>query len=319
MITVLQTTDGKNLTKTFRFDGHDIIKTAYDKAFRFNAVHYPVENIDELSEILTGLEHEPNCCVIRGRIVGADTTLNVRRLLHPVDDDPAAFEERPQGCPWLLVDFDGVPNPNWLPEDLRLAYLVDLLPEWFHGASYHYRWSASAGMDDWQTLSCHLWFWLDQPWRSEVIRERIDVEGWECDPSPFDAVHVHYTARPIFEGMDDPLQGRRSGLIRGDRDTVTLPAFVRPVQPVYPRMVKPLSANGFENKFEEMLGRIGPNFHIPIRDAIFFYAKNAPSVDQWELKQRLTDAIIMAPSGRSPKRNYDSSYLDRSISGALRK
>lgn len=320
MLTVLETTDGKLLTKTFTMNSDGTVtKSAYDNAYRFNAVEQPVANIYELSECLAWLEGQAHCCVIRGRVKDGVEAIDVRRLLHPVDDDVAAFEERPQGCSWLLIDFDGVPTVPGLTDEIdRLGYLVSLLPSWFHDATFHYRWSASAGMDNWQTLSCHLWFWLTEPVRSEVIRERIDVEGWECDPSPFDAVHVHYTANPVFVGMADPL-GKRGGLMRGSVDAVTLPVFKRPVQPIYPRLIKPMTGNGFESKFEEMLDRIGPNFHVPIRNAINFYVHNAPEVDAHDLKWRVEQAIAMAPSGRSPKSNYGSAYLNRSISGALRK
>lgn len=319
MITILQTTDGKKLTKTFTRNGHQIAKSAYDKAFRFNAVEHEPDGINAFSELLTWLEGQPDCCVIRGRVKeGVDAT-DVRRLLHDADGDVAAFEERPNGCQWLLIDFDHIPAPHWLPADLRLEYLIDLLPDWFHDVSYHFQWSASAGMDDWQSLSCHIWFWLDAPWRSEIIRERIEYEGWEgVDPSPFDAVHVHYTAAPIFINMDDPI-GNRSGLVRHRLDMVTLPPFIKPKPVIMPRLIKPTVTGTFESRFQAMLDKIGPNFHIPIRNAIRWYVGNAPEVDQYELKTSLEQAIASAPAGRSPKSQYGSAYLDRSIRGAMRK
>jgi len=317
VITILQTTDGTKLTKTFTKEASgEITKSSYQQSYLFNAIEHDVSNIFELSEVLSEIEAADNLCVIRGEVKPDCTAINVKRRLHGHD---AVFQERAQGCSWLMIDFDSIMVPASVEPSQRLAYLVDLLPEWFKGATYHYQWSASAGRDGWKTLSAHLWFWLDQPWRSEIIRERIKYENWEgVDASAFDAVHIHYTAAPIFVNMADPLEVPRSGLVQGVTDVVSLPDFIKPVQPFVPRS-KTENGDYFQRKFESMLADIGPNFHVPIRSAIFFYMNNAPEVDTSFLKQELLTAIAMAPAGRSPKHQYDATYIQRSIHGAMQK
>lgn len=317
-VTILRARNGKKLTKQFSRNANgDTVKANYDSAKWYDAADHQVNNIDELHAVLTDLEPLADMCIIRGRIkTGEDTITDVRRILYDTDGDVAMFEDTAR--PWMLIDFDNVPAPSWLPEDLRLTYLVDMLPEWFQGVTYHYRWSASAGMDGWQSLSCHMWFWLTVPWKSETIRRRIDVENWDCDASPFDGVHIHYTAAPIFDGITDPIQGKRSGLVRGARDAVDLPPFVEPVQTFEPR-TRPMITTTFDQRFQAMLDKIGPNYHQPIRNCIRWYVSNAPEIDQLELQSRLEDAIFYGAAGNSPKSNYNSHYLRRSINGAVRK
>lgn len=201
----------------------------------------------------------------------------------------------------------------------RLDYLVSLLPPYFHGASYHYRWSASAGVQGWGYLSCHLWFWLSEAWDSATIRERMMEEQWECDESPFDPVHVHYTAAPIFDGVESPILGSRSGLIRGNRDAVAMPPFLKPVfTPSQQRHERKIVSG--EAGFEARLNDIGPRFHGPIRRAIAYCCRVNNNVDEFELRERIKDAIYAAPPGRSNKNDYLSNhYIDRLIKGAIRK
>ena len=204
MITLLQTTDGKSLTKTFlKAANGSITKASYDKAKYFTALEVQVNNIVELSTLLSEIEGDASMCIIRGSVKpGADAT-KVRRLLYDDGADKAVFEEPPLGSPWLLIDFDGIPAPSWLPAELRHQYLLEMLPASFENVSYHYRWSASAGMDGWETLSCHFWFWLTGSWRSDVIRKRIDVEVWEgVDDAPFSP---DYSPDGLFGGGERSL------------------------------------------------------------------------------------------------------------------
>lgn len=320
MITVLFTSDGKSMTKNFTGTADGVDKKDYDRAYLFDVIEHDPNSIFELSELLTELETVPQACVIRGVLRDGVPNTSIRRVAYDQEDGtPASFTERPQGAQWVLVDFDKIEAPAWLPADLRLAFLIDLLPSWFQDVTYHYRWSASAGIDGWKTLSCHFWFWLSEPWRSEVIRRRVDVENWEgVDPVTFDPVQIHYTARPIFINMTDPIGGDRSGLVVQSNHTVVMPPLVEPKQ-IKRTFVKPVTSTGFEGKFQEMLNHIGPNYHIPIRNAIRWYVGNANNPCEMELKGRLEEAITQAMPGKSPKSNYGSSYLDRSIKGAFRK
>lgn len=320
MISVLQsvpvTLGGRAplLTKTFTAAGVQ----SYDNAFRYD-VHAveDVASIHDLSELLTALEDVPTACVVRGRLKNPANTKGVRRLSSPSRDD-TTFEEQHQ--PWMLCDFDGVPAPSAdMTNQERLDFLVSLLPAYFHGASYHYRWSASAGTKGWDYLSCHLWFWLTDPWDSVTIRERIIGENWEIDDAPFEAVQVHYTAKPIFDGVPDPMPTGRSGLVIGDRDAVDMPPYFAPVIPCSVWKHEN-TVVGVEEGFVARLNEIGPRYHGPIRRAIGYYCRRVKDVDTFELRSRLQDAIQAAVPGKTSKRAYlNNHYLDRLIKGAIHK
>ena len=104
-----------------------------------------------------------------------------------------------------------------------VEYARSRLPAEWRDASCHYQFSASAGMK--AGIRVHLWFWLSVPMgESELTgyfkRARCQAK---VDVTPFRTVQIHYTARPVFRGVEDPFEGReRSGLLAGDRDAVEL-------------------------------------------------------------------------------------------------
>jgi hypothetical protein len=285
-----------------------------------------LRDIADLSELLTFLETEPRRCLVRGEPTGS--VENVRRTLYADDRSPATLREAPQGVQWVMLDFDSVPvaSLGLTSNQQRLDHLVSMLPECFQGVSYHYQWSSGAGLQGWGNyLSAHLSFWLSEPWRCTTLRERFrdgDFKGAGVDSSLFTANQIHYTAAPIFDGCADPLQGVRSGVVMGAHDEVTLPAYVRPIEPAPP--FTPFEHNRlFPNvRFEELLGEIGPGYHAEIRRAVAHYVSVTPpeAFDRQYLLTSVTNAIHAAPPGRNPKRDYlCPRYLNRLLAGARRK
>lgn len=328
ILTTIEEKDGthKRLTKVFsRSSSGDLIKADYDRAFLFDASTIDIEGIEQLSAVLTWLEAQPNSCVIRGETINA--TKSIRRALV---DDPARGHAtiRPveAGVSWVMLDFDKLPvaSLNLSTERDRLDYLVSLLPEEFQGVSYHYQWSSSAGLDGWQTLSAHLWFWLDQPWPCRTLYERFatgDFASCEVDPAPFTSNQVHYTANPIFKGITDPVQAR-SGLVRGVRDDVALSVWIKPVEAAPALSNRDHYQRFGLSRFDDLLADIGPHYHRPILRAVgHYYAVVKPEdQDREDLIVRLRHAIETAPAGRSRKADYTArAYLDRVIDGAARK
>jgi hypothetical protein len=56
-------------------------------------------------------------------------------------------------------------------------------------------------------LRCHLWFWLNRPLaRADLVRWLKGVAG--VDLQVFVPIQPHYTAAPIFDGVDDPCHER---------------------------------------------------------------------------------------------------------------
>lgn len=321
MITILTTTTADAaMTKQLTRTDTGWQKTDYARAYEFDVLAHDVRDLADLSDVLTMLEGEPRSCVIRGKLIDGMPTTGVARLKHPdeVSLRPAYFEENPEGVSWLMLDFDKVPAPAGLTDNRdRLDFLTAMLPAWFQDVSYHYQWSASAGLDGWQTLSAHLWFWLSEPWKDSLIIERIELEAWDVDEAPIRTVQPNFTADPIFTNCADPLAGIRSGVIVKDAVEVNLPPFVRP-KPIFRPGAAPMPKG---KSFEQRLSEIGPRFHMPINRAIACYvAVHGIGCDTWALKDALRDAINMAPGGSSPKSIYlKDHYLDQSIRGAMRK
>lgn len=224
-ITILVTSAGNLATKRFVMTADGIYKESYHAGYLFGVMKpREVYNIQGLSLVLEALEPLANALVIRG--VPKDSceiTKHVRRTKEN-------FASPKQGHHWILLDFDKIQLPKHLSLQHNLVevceYLISLLPAEFHGASYHWQLSSSAGMGDPGKVSMHLWFWLNQPvsdvnlkkWGNAVNKERgIKL----IDTALFNDVQIHYTAAPLFLGMPNPFV-ERSGLIEKQRHEVAL-------------------------------------------------------------------------------------------------
>lgn len=315
------------LTKQFTLtETGEYLKTDYDGAYYYDAtVALDVDGIEGMARMLAAFEADPHTCLVRGEPIGP--TKGIRRALR--DDPkrgPATLRAVEAGVPWVMIDFDAIPVASYefTTSEERLAHLVSHLPECFQHTSYYYQWSASAGIKGWDHLSAHLWFWLDQPWLCRDLYERFysgDFKDCGVDPAPFTPNQPHFVAAPIFTNCPDPLGTKRSGLVRGIYDAVTIPVWVKPVAPM-PAFSAVQHHRMFPfTRFEELLSDIGPNYHAPIRRAISHYCAVASEAefDRVWLVDRLQEAILFAPPGKSRKSDYSSTrYLDRSIDGAMK-
>ena len=232
----------------------------YDAGTFFHVQAYRVRGIRGLHEFLRRIAKDPRLFVIRGeptdevrasieahrelrrkeraaargeRVDWSDLDRlerlerkTFRRLLKPKADSPATFRAVPRR--WSCFDIDDEPLPAGLdvaadPEGV-IRYLLSLLPAELQDVTVVVQFSASAGLKP-GTVSAHLWFWLAEP----ATTERLKLYAASCcdrvrfDPTPFGAVQPIYTAAPLFEGVDDPMRGRRIFLVEGERDVVTLP------------------------------------------------------------------------------------------------
>lgn len=315
------------LTKKFSCDvSGNITKSDYDRAYLYTVQSVDVTSIDDLADALSWLETQPYSCIVRGETIGeVDVNQKIRRaLVNDPEKGPATIRPVAKGRQWVMLDFDKLPvaSLNLTTEAERLEYLVSLLPPEFQGVTYYYQWSASAALDGWVTLSCHLWYWLTEPWLCRDLYERFATGDWsacEVDPAPFTVNQPHYTAAPIFDGMADPVE-HRSGIVRHDRDAVLISTWFKPVEPA-PTISNREHYELFGlSRFDDLLADIGPHFHRPILRAAAHYVNVVGTDDLDNLRERLIDAIHAAPSGRNRKADYlDRHYLDRVIQGAVRK
>ena len=212
-ITVLRSL-GLNLAKVWKTDGSI---EPYSRAKQFNATSHDVSSIDDLSALLTRLETQPFCCVVRGQ-PKPDVDMPMRRLIESVDDEPLHA---------VLIEVDEfvplVNDPVTDSEEAAIEFIHEHLPAAFHEASFHWQLSNSAGASGKEhLLKVHLWYYLKTPYDSATLRAWAITEGLEIDRSVLNPVQVHYTSLPVFEpGRSDPVV-KRSGFHRGSTDHVDL-------------------------------------------------------------------------------------------------
>jgi hypothetical protein len=159
-----------------------------------------INNLEELSELLTDLETQPYRLVVRG-VPQNPNVWGLRRKDY--------FTFPPVN--WLCLDFDK-PAPEGCPDYVEdpegaITYMIEHHWSFLKGVAIHWQLGNSAGLvPASKKMSFHLWVWLAEP----VIKCRGWLEENGFDSGLTDAVRVHYTASP--EGVNIP---RRSGFIQG--------------------------------------------------------------------------------------------------------
>ena len=237
---ILQSTDCSHVAaKTHHYsDGEYISTTPYSRAYKFACKRVGLGGLDDLYATLKKLQDLRRCFVVRGRLASGGTykTGVNRRYKDHIDRQDPDFEMHPQGRRWLMLDIDDIPFPSWIiddsdaptPKELQkaAAWAQGLLDQPWRSASAVYQFSSSAfvGKDD--TMKIHFWFWMDRPCYDPSVRSYFkDVRI--VDEAVFNPVQPHYTARPAFEGADDPIHGSRMGIVRHDHDVCVAPDSIK--------------------------------------------------------------------------------------------
>ncbi|QFU23163.1 hypothetical protein FM038_014080 [Shewanella eurypsychrophilus] len=190
------------MAKTFTPKG----KTSYANAYTFDHNEVQVTDINELHDLLVLLESNHSVCVVRAKpnAVGVH-----QRTLENMTETSRL---------WVCLDFDTVPLPDHLNSDktnggVLSEYLIqNHLNNQFHNASYHWQFSSSHGMDNFEMIKMHLWFFVSEPMGWRDWDRYFDYHGDTVDRSVFRTVQVHYTANPTFIDVVDPVPVR-SGLV----------------------------------------------------------------------------------------------------------
>ncbi|MCP4754181.1 MAG: hypothetical protein GY866_25115 [Proteobacteria bacterium] len=199
----------KPLGKSFRLTGRkEIKKTNYELATHFGVRAECVDSIRDIWDLVQRISTDRQIAVVRGvpdfeyaeeiqanpyeKWFRSSTTgkwyLNknvVRGDVHAPFIDAVLrrkeiFPQPENGIPWVMIDFDGVDvsasgiDPNTVD---AIEYAVDeYLPEEFHGRSYVYQFSSSAGLfnEDGTPysdgLNVHLFFHLDRNTTNEELK-----------------------------------------------------------------------------------------------------------------------------------------------------
>jgi hypothetical protein len=149
-----------------------------------------------------------------------------------------------------MVDCDGLPAPPGVdPTDPLTAggALRRALPPSFRSARAVVQLSGTAGLKP-DTIKAHLWFWLDRPASDELAKRWLKAAS--VDTSTCQPVGVHYTAAPLFDGVDDPCHERLA--ILPGYDAAAVPDLREPPRPRW----RPRAPTGCEVVQEEQgLGR----------------------------------------------------------------
>lgn len=227
-ITVLEAQAGNLACKRIiaRPGGYQIQSYSCGALFRHSQLE--LNNIEELSRILTGLISEPAKLVIRGKLAAdrkprKDGTVFRRKV---AGEGLGFFEDRPHH--WLLIDIDSLPLPTGGSQsddpEAAVAHALAALGEPWRSAAVFWHASSKAGLPGITVAKLHLWFWLDTALSSQeattVLRAINEKAGYKlADEALARTVRIHYTANPIFAGMPDPMP-RRYGLKNGELSAV---------------------------------------------------------------------------------------------------
>lgn len=230
-ITIIRA-QGKRLTKTHTPNG----SRPYDDVYLVESIPSTVDGIRALSERLVILQGYRDQAIIRGqRKASMSDQRFVRRAKY---DDPergrAGFEPVPRR--WLCIDVDDLELPGGRRADTdphgAITYTLSLLPDWLQGVTCHWQWSASMGVKGWGVVKAHIWVWLDRPVDDASLRawaRDARARGVPVDPALMNSVQIHYTALPVFEGMEDVMTAAgvpRALLVESGRDEASVPESV---------------------------------------------------------------------------------------------
>jgi hypothetical protein len=257
-----------------------------------------VSDIDELAAALIQIEQEPTSFIVRGAPIEGIDRQHAYRRLHARKNK----QEPPTLCPasrhWVPLDLDSIPCPDWLnpvdDPDRAVDYLVDHLPAEFRGATCWWQFTSSQQIKP--GIRMRLFFWSDVPLADWQLKQWLAKSP--VDQAIFSPVQPIYVARPIFDGVPDPVPFR-SGLRRGDRDAITPPTITKPSNAVKRHGKREGQSASFGGGYEAFRRSIGDHsggngFHAPTKSAVASCLALHGSVDTTWLRNDLEQAIRCA-------------------------
>ncbi|MGB4107838.1 MAG: phage/plasmid primase, P4 family [Alphaproteobacteria bacterium] len=251
-------------------DNGNVAKRSYKAGLFFSWEEVPVNSLYDLYNVLKHLLNEQNKFYIMGK-PKPEVNKTVHRRTH---GDDAAFDE--ESHYHLTVDIDKHDRPKHInpatnPEEAA-KWAVQLLPTPFHKADFIFRFSSSQGVPEKRgepaplKISTHLLFWLNRKVSHKEIKRYFKANPCPVDHALFSAVQVHYSAAPIFHGMDDP-QPMRIGYVKGEVAEVDLPHIPEQEnKKSSPR--KTISPDVSQDNIEKSFVLIKPYYKEPYRDRL---------------------------------------------------
>jgi hypothetical protein len=311
-ITILKSYNGYRQTKLIHADGS---KEGAVADTHFHHHYERAETLPAIEVVLRQLALGQTCFIIRGR--AKDSAGDRHRRKWTGED--ATLEDVPRKS--LMVDIDkpvcGVPD-DWQdhPAELVTEIISKALPDEFHVAGVVWQWSSSMGAEP-GVVKVHLWFRLNKAIDSKMAKQWLRPWSMYQDESVLQIGQPHYTATPVFDGMDDPVR-ERIGIIDGPdvivptiQDIDTFPDFVGG---------KRVIGRGYEY-YRNLIG--GQDFHMAMLAAVgSFISKNWPEPDIEWLRSDLRNHVLTCDApGRSQtdREQRAGDHLDKLIEWTVEK
>ena len=194
MITVI-TSKESSFQKTYTTSD----STDYGRPYMVSGELVKVEDLVDLYDLLEQLEHEPTKCIIRGKPIAPGRWV---RRTYREESEPGFLS---QDLDWLCLDVDGADLPADADMHMPWKFAARYLPRELQGAGCILQWSSSAGIKP--GLRAHFWFLLERKVCDKSLKAWVKSLGG-FDAGLYQPVQPHYTARPAFDGIDDPLRWR---------------------------------------------------------------------------------------------------------------
>lgn len=223
-ISSIKKPDGKFIRLTKRLNADGSIEQ-YENAFSVKSIRHGVSSIFDINSVLANIQGMSHKAIIRGGFVGKEHVLpenNTRADGKALRE--GTYRRVNQNFPdaphhWVMLDVDSysacMADPVHDPETAAREFIEAELPTIFHGVTFAWQLSSSAGTSGLEgVLKIHLWFWLDKSWDSASLKVWADDLNAKAgrkliDPAVFQCVQLHYCAAPVLEeGVADPVPER---------------------------------------------------------------------------------------------------------------
>jgi len=173
--------------------------TDYGRAYMVQGRQHAINDLVDLYDLLEALEGDPHQCIIRGKPIASGAWV---RRTYREESEPGFLS---QELDWLCLDIDGAQLPDEADMHMPWMWVGRYLPAPLQRAGCILQWSSSAGVKE--GLRAHFWFLLDRPVCDKSLKAWVKSLGG-FDTGLYQPVQPHYTARPLFDGIDDPLRQR---------------------------------------------------------------------------------------------------------------
>jgi hypothetical protein len=184
-----------------------LFKTDYDKARYLRYYRRDYSTLAAFAEALEAAAREKQVFLIRGQLKPGLNPATPHRRIFKLGDPEATLDGPARQ--WGVFDLDGAYVPGGLSFfEQCLLVREQLLPAEFRDVRMVAAVTPSTGLG--QGLHARLYFALDRPIENHVLTAYATelaaaVPNLRVDPSVFRTGQPIYTARPLFQGMRDPV------------------------------------------------------------------------------------------------------------------